>query len=167
MKQRELPIPSIIDRDSANAFLFGVVFNQAQRAEKSWEAPYLLAERLKTIDPFQLKELPLSLVADTIAEPPSIHRYAKTMAKYLVGTCHVLADQYEGDARNIWTPSIVCAELVNRFVTFPGIGNHKASVAVFLLTVECGIKVIDEGNSINIRSTCPSLYRKYFSFGEN
>lgn len=167
MKQRELHIPSIIDRDSANAFLFGIIFNQAQRAEKAWEAPYLLAERLKTIDPFQIQELSLWSVADTIAEPPSIHRYAKTMAKYLVGTCHVLAEQYEGDARNIWTPTILCAELVNRLVTFPGIGKHKASVAIFLLTAECGVKIIDEGNLINIKNTCPSLYRKYFPFGED
>ncbi len=167
MQQRELPIRDIIDRDSANGFLFGVVFNQAQRAEKSWEAPYLLAERLKTIDPFQLKDFPLWVLADTISQPPSIHRYAKIMAKYLIGTCHVLAEQYDGDARNIWTPTISCGELVDRFITFPGIGKHKASVAIFLLFVECGVKVIDDGNTPSIKHTCPSLYRRYFPPGEH
>ena len=162
MQPRKLPIREIVDRYSANAFLFGIVFNQGQRAEKSWEAPYILAERLKTIDPFQIKELPLWLVADTIADPPSIHRYATNMAKFLIGTCHVLAEQYDGDARNIWIPAIPSGELISRFITFPGIGLHKASVAVFLLTVELRVAVIEDGNPINIRHTCPSLYRRYF-----
>jgi uncharacterized HhH-GPD family protein len=164
MQPNKLPIRAIIDRESANGFLFGVLFNQAQKAEKSWEAPYLLGERLKTLDPLEIKELPVWLVADTIAAPPSIHRYATSMAKFLVGTCHVLSEQYDGDARKIWTPAVRSGKLIERLTAFPGIGNHKASVAVFLLTVECGISVIDDGTQINIAHQCPSLMKRYAPF---
>jgi len=161
LQERKLPLRDITNRDSANAFLFGVIFNQAQRAEKSWEAPYILAERLGTIDPFKIAEIPLPVMADVISSPPSIHRYARTMGKFLIGACQVLVEQYDGDARNIWLKAKSSQDLIDKFITLPGIGTHKAYMAIFILIVEYQVVGTDKEVIDKIRNACPSLYRLY------
>jgi endonuclease III len=160
-KERKLPIKKITDARTANSFLLGVVFNQAQKSEKSWKAPELLFKRLGTDDPFELKEYPVGLIENTIAQRPALHCFAPTMAKYIVSAFNQLTDRYGGDARNIWVPPIPLSELMSRLTHFLGIGTHKASVAVFLLTVELGIPVIDDGTKVDITSACPNLSRIY------
>ena len=160
-KARKLPINPITNARTANAFVLGVIFNQAQKAEKSWKAPEMLFSRLNTCDPAEIRELPLNLIESVISQRPVLHRFVPTMARYVVSACNLLTESYNCDARNIWSPPIPLGNLINRFTNFLGIGSHKATVAIFLLTVELGISVIDDGVKIDITKACPSLSRLY------
>jgi uncharacterized HhH-GPD family protein len=156
--RRALPVRDITDATSANAFVFGVLFNQAQRAEKSWAAPYLLQQRLGTLEPAALAAMPEDDLADALV---GLHRFARNMARYVGQTAHLLAERYGGDARRLWSPAVPAGVLVARLVELPGIGRHKADVALFVLTVELGIPVLDDGVRRSIRATCPSLADLY------
>lgn len=150
-------IGDVSSRDGANAFLLGVLFNQGQRAEKSWDAPYVIGERFGTFDPCSIAEISEECLAEILVRPPSVHRYARVMARYLLGTCVALTSQYGGDARKIWTPRMPTRQLVARLTALPGIGSHKAAVAIFLLRTVCGVKVHDDGGVMDISEACPRL----------
>jgi endonuclease III len=83
------------------------------------------------------------------------------MARYVQGTAQLLAERYGGDARRLWSPVVPAGVLVARLVELPGIGRHKADVALFVLTVELGIPVLNDGVRRSIRATCPSLADLY------
>jgi hypothetical protein len=79
-------------------------------------------------------------------------------------SCELLISKYDGDARGIWTPSCDVSDLVERLTEFAGIGKHKAIVGVFLLTVEMGVTVYDDGSKLDIAKECPALSALYGPF---
>jgi hypothetical protein len=48
---------------------------------------------------------------------------------------------YDGAARSVWDDLPAATALVGRFRAFPGIGEHRAEVALYLLTREYGVAV--------------------------
>ncbi len=158
-RMKKLLFQPIVDSQSANAFLLGIVFNQNQRAERSWAAPRLLWERLETADPGLIAHLPISTIAEGIAASPALHPFSEGMAGYVKGVSQLLIEQYQGDARNIWTPAVPAQEIIDRLIAFPGIGKHKATIALYLLVQILNVSVLDDGTQINIRTACPNLAR--------
>jgi uncharacterized HhH-GPD family protein len=161
MNHRELPIKSITDAETANAFLFGLIFNQNQRAEQAWAAPYKLKERLGTLEPERILCIPLGTLVDKISERPALHPFAFTMGKSIYAACVLLQEKYNSDARNIWRRKRSASEVLKRLKEFRGIGEHKAQVGVFLLKNELGIAVGEDDTTLDIRKTCGSLYALY------
>lgn len=161
MKPRKLPIKRIKDTETANAFLFGLIFNQNQRAERAWRAPYKLKARLGTLEPKRILNLSSRVLADAISERPALHPFTFMMTECIYTACGLLQERYAGDARNIWRPRKSVREVLKRFQEFHGIGRHKARVGVFLLQNELHIAISEDGTRLNIRTTCPSLYELY------
>lgn len=161
MKTRQLPIRPITNIETATAFVFGLIFNQNIKAEKAWEAPFVLAQRLGTIEPAKIIELSDIPLANAIINRPALHPFGQRMAEHIYETSKILASKYAGDARNIWKPKQTTDEILKRLQEFPGIGKHKATVGVFLLKHELGVPIKEGGAEIDIRATCPSLYRIY------
>ena len=123
-----------IDADGGDlAFLLGVLFNQRVRSELAWQAPARLGERLGACDPFQLATTDPAELADVIGQGPALHPWARAMARNVGGTCGLLVRDYEGHARNIWSDNPTGQALLTRLSSFPGIGQHKARVAIALL----------------------------------
>ena len=150
-----------MDAESANAFLFGVIFNQAQRAERAWGAPCVLKDRIGTLDPVKILDMPGGTLLKAMGAKPAVHPFIQKMTKHLLESCETLVGEYGADARGIWTPDRTTAEVIKRFQTFSGIGEHKAVMATFLLIRELGITVRDDGTDLNIRMVCPSLFQLY------
>ncbi len=149
----------VSERRGATAFLIGIIFNQGQRAERGWEAPFVIEERLGTLDPRAIAELDEGRLADALAEAPAVHRYARVMARYLHRSCIHLCGEYGGDARRVWSPAMTAARLKARLVEFPGIGKHKAAVAIHLLRYVLHVPVRSAGEYQTLSGTCPSLGR--------
>jgi endonuclease III len=160
-----LSVETVSDRESANIFLLGAIFNQGQNAEKSWKAPVLLGERLGTLNPFELRALPHLQIREAIATSPSLHRFPRPIADYVISACYHLCAEYNGDARNIWSPKSSASELIARLTKFKGIGDHKASVAAFVLCLEFEVVAFDVQLVDRIRLSCPGLFNTYFPFG--
>lgn len=165
-EEEPFPLERIDGREEGLAFLFGVLFNQGQRANKAWQAPGLLRKRLGTLEPEELARVPPEVLMDALRRPRALHRFPGTMARYLSAACALLLREYGGDARRIWSPPVPAKELLRRFEAFMGIGQHKAEIAVFLLTVEFAVPVLDDGTRVSLASVCPGLAAQYFPLDE-
>lgn len=159
--QKRLPIKPITSAETANAFLFGLILNQNQQAERAWKAPYLLKKRLGTLNAEKLANLSHEAFMNAFILQPALHPFAFSMVGYLRDACKHLTFKYDGDARNVWSVGSTVGEVLNKLQEFRGIGPHKATVGVFLLQQELGVLLRDDGASIDIRSACPRLYNRY------
>lgn len=156
-----LPIEPIHSKTSANAFLIGTILNHAQQADRCWRAPYVLEERMGSLDPTVISNTPPASLAHIFAASPSIHRFPSVMSRYIQGACMLLLQKYDGDARKIWSPARTASELLMLLLEFPGIGKRKAEVTLFLLTVELNVTVLDDGTQIDMANTCKKLTERF------
>lgn len=140
-------------------FLLGVLFNQRVRSETAWQAPARLHERLGDCDPFRLAAMNEDALAGIIVQEPALHPWATTMARNIVGICAVLVRDYDGRARNLWSDQPTGQVLAARFRAFPGIGRHKALVAIALLSLEYGLIIGGDGAQLAAEAlaSCPRL----------
>lgn len=144
-------------RRDAFRFVLGVIFNQQVSAEQAWRAPDLLMERTGATDARTLARVPLGEVHAAISSAPALHPFASSMALNVAGAAEIVVNDFSGDARRIWTPVADASTLTRRFEKFRGIGAHKAEVALFLLTVEQGVVVEDDGRRRNTGTSCSRL----------
>lgn len=125
---------------SANAFVLGVLFTQGIPAERAWQGPYLLQERLGTLDLTVLAQSP-EAVRDAVQQPPMLHRFKETLPRWICSAAGRLLEEYEGDASRIWAPGSHVVEVTERLSAFDGVGRKKAVMAVELLTRHFGVEL--------------------------
>lgn len=155
-----LPVERIIDSETAFSFVLGVLFNQQMRADNAWRAPRELSRRLGGLTPDRVVLLGMSEFCQRFAESPAIHPFTTKMAANAFEAACIIVDKYDGDARNIWTPGVTASEFIVRLTQFPGVGEHKARIALFVATVQLGVVVYEDGGDYSIRS-CASLAQMF------
>ncbi|QVK18267.1 endonuclease III [Mycoplasmatota bacterium] len=132
-----------------NAFLFGLISDQSIKAELAWSLPLRLKER---IGYFNIKRIANEIneeeMETIIKKKPSLHRYPKNIAKYLIYASKILVYKYDGNASNIWK-NTSAKELIMRLQEFKGISHKKASLGCLLLVRDFNLDLIDKEN-INI-----------------
>ena len=119
--------------DSPNAFLLGVLFTQGIPAERAWAGPFLLKQRLGSLEPRFLAEHPAQVRA-AFQQRPMLHRFKETLPRWTVSAAKRLLDEYSGDAERIWPAGRHTVEVTERLSAFHGIGRKKAVMAVEILT---------------------------------
>lgn len=124
-----------------NAFLLGVLFTQGIPAERAWSGPWLLRERLGTLDPGFLATHP-DLVRDAFQQPPMLHRFKETLPNWVISAARRLIDDYDADASRIWSPDSHMLEVSERLVAFDGIGRKKAVMAAEILVRHFGVALL-------------------------
>jgi uncharacterized HhH-GPD family protein len=155
-------LPDISAPTGGLSFLLGVIFNQAIRSEVAWRAPAGLEQRLGHLEVSMLAAMAPEPIQMAISTRPALHPFSGTMAKYVIGTCRVLRDRYDGDPARIWDDQPTATELMNRLVAFPGIGKHKAEVGLFLLSCEYGVPIRQDDQPIDAAlAHCPRLYESF------
>jgi uncharacterized HhH-GPD family protein len=120
-------------RESANAFLIGVLFTQGISAERAWSGPYLLCERLGSLDLELLADDPAAVRA-ALQRPPMLHRFKETLPRWISSAARRLLEDYGGDAERIWPAGDHVIEVTERLSAFDGIGRKKAVMATEILT---------------------------------
>jgi uncharacterized HhH-GPD family protein len=123
---------------SANAFLLGVLFTQGIPAERAWAGPYLLRERLRTLDLVFLAEKP-EAVREAVQLPPMLHRFKETLPRWISAAARRLLEEYGGDAARIWPAGDSVLDVTERLSAFCGIGRKKAVMAAEILTRHFGV----------------------------
>ena len=161
---RILPIEKITDKETANKFLLGIIFNQAIQAEQAWQAPKIIMERLGTNDINRIVSLNPEIIENAVSQYPAVHPFIHNMTGFFLRSCQLLITKYDSDARNIWMPACDISELISKLTEFAGIGKHKAIVGIFILTVELDVVVYDDGTNIDIAKECPALSSIYGPF---
>jgi uncharacterized HhH-GPD family protein len=127
-------------RDSPNAFLIGVLFTQGIAAERAWAGPFLLRERLGTLDLRYLAANPGAL-RDAVQRPPMLHRFKNTLPVWIGAAAGKLLAEYEGDAARIWPPGTDVREVVERLTEFRGVGRKKAVMTAEILVRHFGVEL--------------------------
>ena len=126
---------------SPEAFLFGVLFTQGIPAERAWAGPYLLAERLGTLDPARLADN-AEAIAAAVASPPALHRFVRTVPRWIAAAAGRLETEYGGSAAAIWPDGSHILEVTERLLAFDGIGEKKAAMAVQILVRHFGVRLV-------------------------
>jgi endonuclease-3 len=128
-----IPAADALLHESANAFLLGVLFTQGIPAERAWAGPYLLRERLGTLDLRCLAENPAA-VREALRRPPMLHRFKETVPRWISAAAERLLREYAGDAASMWPAGASVLDVTERLSAFSGIGRKKAVMAVEILT---------------------------------
>lgn len=133
------PADTLLEEDP-NAFLFGVLFTQGIPAERAWMGPWLLKERLGTLEPEALAAVP-ERVREAVQAPPMLHRFKETLPRWIVSAASRLAAEYDKDASCIWAPGSSVLGVIERLSAFDGIGRKKAVMATEILMRHFGVEL--------------------------
>jgi len=130
--------------DNPLAYLFAVILDQSMRAERVWEIPFLLKQRIGHLDVYKIAKMSDEEIIKVFNQKPKLHRFPKTMALRIKKACQLLVDKYDGRAENVWNDNPRSDDLHRRFEEFDGIGQKKASMATNILVRDFGIEVKDK-----------------------
>ena len=133
------------DSDGANALiasdpmalLVGFELDQRVTVMKAFVGPFLLKERLGSIDAATLASTDLEPV---FFEKPVIHRYPRSMAKRVQELAVHVRDRYDGDAARVWTEAKDADELRANLLSLPGFGEMKVKSMGAVLFKHFGVE---------------------------
>ena len=120
------------------ALVIGFVLDQQVTVQKAFRGPLDLRERVGTIEPAALADMPLDQLEAAFAEKPALHRFPGAMAKRVQAAMQVIVDEYGGDAARIWTEAGDLAEVERRIGGLPGFGPGKTLTMVTILHLRMG-----------------------------
>jgi uncharacterized HhH-GPD family protein len=106
------------------ALLMGFAIDQQVPVQKAFAGPFVLKQRVGTLDPRKLAKLDLE---EAFREKPAIHRFPGAMAERVRELAAVIAEDYDGDASRIWTEADDTADLKRRIGALPGFGPMKVT----------------------------------------
>jgi uncharacterized HhH-GPD family protein len=104
------------------ALLVGFAIDQQVTVQKAFAGPYVLKERVGTLDPRRLAAMDLS---EAFATKPAIHRFPGAMAQRVRELASVVTEEYDGDAARIWRDATDGKDLRKRIAALPGYGEMK------------------------------------------
>src|SRR6266566_5558544 len=106
------------------ALLVGFAIDQQVPVQKAFAGPFVLKERVGTLDPAKLAATDLE---PAFREKPAIHRFPGSMAGRVRELAAVVAEEYGGDASRIWRESSGPGDLKRRIGGLPGFGPMKVT----------------------------------------
>jgi endonuclease-3 len=157
-KKAKKEAPRSEDRLQPMEFFYGVIFDQGISADRAWEAPEKLKQRLGHLDPYKIAGMAEEKLERKIfVAGKSLHRYRK-IANWLIESSKLLISRYGGDPKKIWNDNPRSDDLQRRFEEFKGIGQKKASMAANILVRDYGVPVrkidyrgIDVSGDVHVR----------------
>ena len=122
------------------ALLVGFALDQQVPVQKAFMGPWVLRERLGTLDPGAVAAADLDPI---FRERPAIHRFPGAMAKRVHELAeHVLA-VYDGDAARVWTGATATEELRDNIAGLPGYGTMKIKALGSVLAKRLGVELAE------------------------
>ena len=120
-------------RGFPHAFVIACVMDRQIKAERAWEIPHRIRERVGSFEFGRLKELSKADLIRMMRRPTTLHRYPAIMGANMHAAIGLIDVRYGGDARLIWSARPSSATVVLRFLEFPGVGPKIATMAANLL----------------------------------
>jgi uncharacterized HhH-GPD family protein len=122
------------------ALLVGFAIDQQVPVPKAFAGPYVLKQRVGTLDPRELEKLDLQPAFRTV---PAIHRFPGAMAERVRELAAVVVEDYDGDASRIWNEAADTADLTKRIGALPGFGKMKVTALGSVLAKQFGVKAAE------------------------
>ena len=120
-------------RNSPNAAMLGLLYDQRVRAEYAFTGTKRLAERLGHLDMKKIAEMDPHEFRDIFAEQPAVHRFTNKMAETTQKFARMIADEYGGDAARIWNDGADFKTVKKRARKLPGFGEQKSAKLKYVL----------------------------------
>jgi uncharacterized HhH-GPD family protein len=132
------------DSDEANALiasdpmalLVGLALDQQVSVQKAFTGPFVLRERLGSIDPATLTRADLEPV---FREKPAVHRFPGSMAARVHDLAVHITERYAGDAARVWTDAPDGQALRANIEALPGFGEMKVKALGAILAKRFGV----------------------------
>jgi uncharacterized HhH-GPD family protein len=122
------------------ALLLGMLLDQQVPMEWAFKGPWTLRARLGgQLDARKIAAMEPEAFVDICRDKPAIHRFPGSMGKRAWEVCQVVAEQYDGDASNIWSGASSGDELYARLRELPGYGEEKAKIFIAILGKRLGV----------------------------
>ena len=119
------------------ALLMGYAIDQQVPVQKAFAGPYVLKQRVGTLDPKKLAAMDLQ---DAFRGPPAIHRFPGSMADRVRELAAIVAEDYDGKTERIWTEAKDADDLKKRIGALPGFGPMKITGLGATLALRFGVK---------------------------
>jgi uncharacterized HhH-GPD family protein len=117
-----------------NALLIGMVLDQQVPMEKAFSGPLVIAQRMGgSLDVAKIAAMSEDEFVELCSQRPAIHRFPAAMAKRIHQVCRVLADDYDGQATNVWKDARSGEEVKANLARLPGFGPDKAAIFTAVL----------------------------------
>ena len=132
------------DSDEANALiaqdpmalLVGFALDQQVPVQKAFMGPYVLRERLGSLDAAAIAGADLDAI---FRERPAIHRFPGAMAKRVQELAQHVVDVYDGDAGRVWQGVDSAEQLRANIAGLPGFGEMKVKALGSVLAKRFGV----------------------------
>ena len=121
------------------ALLVGMLLDQQVPMEWAFAGPATLRLRLGHLDPERIAAMDVDDFVAVCAAKPAIHRFPAAMGRRIHELCRRLADEYGGEAENVWRDVTTGEELYRRLRQLPGYGNEKSKIFVAILAKTQGV----------------------------
>jgi uncharacterized HhH-GPD family protein len=122
------------------ALLIGFALDQQVPVQKAFSGPWVLVQRLGTIDAKALAAVDEATLLAAAKGPPAIHRFPAAMAKRVREVALHVAQNYDGDAAHIWTDAADGRDLQRRIGAIPGFGDMKVASLTAVLANRFGVR---------------------------
>jgi uncharacterized HhH-GPD family protein len=122
------------------ALLIGFALDQQVPVQKAFSGPWVLVQRLGTIDAKALAAVDEATLLAAAKGPPAIHRFPAAMAKRVREVAQHVAQNYDGDAARIWTDATDGRDLQRRIGAIPGFGDMKVASLTAVLANRFGVR---------------------------
>jgi endonuclease III len=126
-----------------HAFVLACVMDRQIKAERAWLIPHLISQRIGGFEFPVLQSLSLDDVRKFMTKPEPLHRFPERMTENFHDAIRVIAEDYGGNASNIWRGKPPSAEVVYRFLQFRGVGPKIATMATNILARDFKVPLSD------------------------
>jgi uncharacterized HhH-GPD family protein len=123
------------------ALLVGFALDQQVSVQKAFSGPFVLRERLGSLDADTLAEADLEPI---FRERPAIHRFPGAMAQRVHDLAVHVRNAYDGHAERIWTEAEDGAALRANLAALPGFGEMKVMALGAVLAKRFGVEAAQD-----------------------
>jgi uncharacterized HhH-GPD family protein len=124
---------------NGTALLIGMLLDQQVPMEWAFAGPATLRQRLGHLDAGLIAAMDVEDFVAVCAAKPAIHRFPAAMGSRIHELCRTLADEYGGEAENVWRDVTTGDELYHRLRRLPGYGDEKSKIFVAILAKSQGV----------------------------
>ena len=124
---------------NGTALLIGMLLDQQVPMEWAFAGPATLRQRLGHLDAGLIAAMDVEDFVAVCCAKPAIHRFPASMGRRIHELCRMLADDYGGEAENVWRDVTTGDELYRRLRRLPGYGDEKSKIFVAILAKSQGV----------------------------
>jgi uncharacterized HhH-GPD family protein len=125
--------------ESPLALMIGFVLDQQVTVQKAFSSPLELSKRLGGLDAAEIAAMDPERLEEVFKEKPALHRFPANMARRTQEFCAAIASEYDGNAAAVWEGAGNGADLEQRLLALPGIGEMKARSLVAVIAKRLGV----------------------------